>query len=128
MTASPEQMEAVVAAYVEAFAKADPEAIAALYAPDGVVVDPLGAAPIQGRPAILDFYARAMELGARLALTGPVRVAQGAAAFAFQVSVPAPQNVRIDVIDVMEFNTMGQVARMTAYWGPTNVAAGAPPP
>jgi steroid delta-isomerase len=111
---------ACVHAYVAAFAAGDAAAAASLFADTATVEDPFGSAAISGHQAILEFYTRAMQGGAKLALTGPVRLAGDAAAFAFTANVPAA-SIAIDIIDVFRFDADGKVASMQAFWGPGNV-------
>ena len=62
------------------------------------------------------------QLGAQLALNGPVRAATNAAAFAFSVTTKSPQgNIQVDVIDTFKFDAEGKVTEMCAYWGQLNV-------
>jgi steroid Delta-isomerase len=119
----PGHMNRVVLAYVQAFEAGDAQAVADLFAPDARLEDPAGAPAIQGREAILAFYSRAMDLGAKLCLADPVRLAAGHAAFAFRVTTAGPPPVHIDVIDVFTFDDQGAIAAMIAYWGPGNVHA-----
>jgi steroid delta-isomerase len=111
---------ACVHAYVAAFEAADAGAAAALFADDATLEDPFGSDAIRGREAILEFYTRAMQGGAKLALTGPARLAGDAVAFPFTANVPAA-NIAIDIIDVFRFGTDGKIASMQAFWGPGNV-------
>lgn len=118
----PKAMEAAVHAYVAAFDAGDPAAVAALFAPDATVEDPIGS-PLQiGHDAILAFYTASMQTGARLALEGPVRIAGDYAAFAFNVHLHWDgTDKRVDVIDIFRFNEDGKVIEMKAFFGPTNM-------
>ncbi len=121
--ASPEQRTAAVHAYVVAFDRGDAEAAAAIFADDAVIEDPIGSPPHVGQAAIRDFYAASMLTGAKLTLTGPLRVAASHVAFSMQVRLNWHGRVMvIDVIDTMKFNPDGKVARMQAYFGPSNMA------
>lgn len=122
MSVSSQHMIEVVHAYVAAFEAGDAEAVARLYAEDGVVRDPLDAPAIHGREAIQAFYKTSMETGAKLSLSEPVRTTASVAAFAFSVHLALPSGEgRIDVIDTFEFNPDGLIQQMTAYWGPNNM-------
>jgi steroid delta-isomerase len=122
MASSREQKVAAVEAYVQAFADSDVEAICALYAEDATVEDPVGTPLHVGAEAIRRFYAGLMAAGgARLELQPPVRTSETTAAFAFSSfltrdGVP----MRIDVIDIFEFDAGGKVKVMRAHWGPGN--------
>jgi len=114
------QMTAVVHAYVAAFERKDAEAIAALYAQECTVEDPVGSPPKRGHEAVRAFYIKAMESGARLTLEGPVRTADCYAAFAFSVHLSADGPKRIDVIDTFKFDEDRRIVEMRAFWGPPN--------
>lgn len=118
---TPEQMEAAVHAYVEAFAKGDPELAVAIFAEDAVIEDPIGTPPRIGHAAIREFYVQSMATGATLHLAGPVRVAAAHAAFAMQVRLHwNGKDMAIDVIDTFAFDDAGKVTEMRAYFGPGN--------
>lgn len=112
-------MIATVDKYVEAFARKDVGLIREIYADDATVEDPVGTDVHKGIAAIAAFYEGSFGADARLVLTGPVRCAGNAAAFAFEVHVGA---MKIAVIDVFEFDAAGKVVAMRAYWGPENVS------
>jgi steroid delta-isomerase len=119
---TPDEMIAVVDAYVAAFEVGDPDAAAALFAEDATVEDPIGAPAHRGREAVRAFYAQSMATGAKLKLEGPVRIAGDHAAFPFSVHLSlAGRPQRIDVVDIFRFDAAGQVAEMRAFWGPTNM-------
>ena len=119
---SPEQMEAAVHTYVEAFAKGDPELAVGIFADDAVIEDPIGTEPKVGKAAIREFYTQSMATGATLHLAGPVRVAAAHAAFAMQVRLHWDgKDMAIDVIDTFAFDDAGKVKEMKAYFGPGNM-------
>lgn len=118
----PQKMEAAVHEYVAAFEAGSPERVAALYAADAVVEDPIGSEKHVGREAILAFYTGSMATGAKLKLEGPVRVVQDYAAFPFSVNLHwEGSDKRIDVIDTFRFNDDNEVIEMRAFWGPGNM-------
>lgn len=119
---TPEQMTAAVHAYVEAFEKGDPDAVAALYAEHCTVEDPVGAPIHSGREAVRAFYTASMQTGAKLKLEGPIRVVGDYAVFPFSVNLNFEGSAkRIDVIDTFKFDEAGKVVEMRAFWGPTNM-------
>lgn len=121
------QMKQALQAYIDHFNAADPEAIAALYAEDATVEDPVGSEPKRGREAILDFYRMAVQTGAKLSLAAPIRASHAdAAAMAFDVNLQMPEGRSvIRVIDVMRFDEAGHFRSMEAYWGPSDVTPAA---
>lgn len=119
---TPEQMEAAVHAYVEAFTLGDVERAVAIFAADAVIEDPIGSEPRIGTTAIRAFYQTSMATGAKLHLAGPIRVAAAHAAFAMQVRLDwEGRETAIDVIDTFAFDDQGKVTRMNAYFGPGNI-------
>lgn len=118
----PVKMEAAVHAYVAAFEAGSADQVAALYAQDATVEDPIGSPIHKGREAIRAFYAQSMKTGAKLKLEGPVRVAGDYAVFPFSVNLNYDGgHKRIDVIDTFRFNAANEVIEMRAFWGPTNM-------
>jgi len=116
-----EQMVSIVNAYVDGFEHKDAEAIAELFAEDGSAEDPVGSPLVQGKTAIREFYARAMDMGLTLTLEGPVRTVANYAAFPFSIHMStAKGHRRIDVIDLFRFNDEGRIVEMRAFWGPQN--------
>ena len=131
-----QHMQEAVEAYINLFNAQDAQGIADLYADDAKVIDPVGVPPKEGKDAILSFYQMAVKNGAKLKLTGPVRIAGNCAAFPFRCTVGGMTHVdadiavevelpkgamTIDIIDTFEFNADGKVVEMRAYWGPTNI-------
>ena len=91
---TPEYMQQIVDRYLAAINAGDMDAVMELYAEDASVEDPAGTEPKRG-DAILQFYTSAFAGGAKVELTGPVRL--------------------------FEFDSAGKVSRMTAYFGPANM-------
>ena len=131
-----EKIIKAVEEYFEFFNSQDAKGIAQLYADNAKVTDPVGTPTKIGKEAILSFYKLAVKNGARLKRSGPIRVSQNFAAFAFTVSVGSMTSVdkdvavevelpkggmSIDVIDTFKFNEEGQITEMNAYWGPSNI-------
>ncbi|MGT2494693.1 nuclear transport factor 2 family protein [Cupriavidus basilensis] len=82
-----------------AFNAADAERVAALFADDATVEDPVGGPMIAGRESILAFYRHATSLGARLEVVAAPRGSHGNAAalrFAVEVRMPAWRRCRIE--------------------------------
>ncbi|EJW20375.1 hypothetical protein IMCC14465_18610 [alpha proteobacterium IMCC14465] len=115
-------MVSAVENYVKHFNNGDYEGVANLYAETATVEDPIGTPIKNGKDEIREFYKMSTQLGAKLALSGPVRVVANRAAFAFSVTTQSPQgNVQVDVIDTFKFDAEGKVTEMCAYWGQSNV-------
>lgn len=110
---------AVVNKYVAAFEQESLDLIREIFAADATVEDPYGTEAKLGIEAICEFYQAGFDMNARLTLTGQMRAAGTAIAFPFIVDAAG---MKINVIDVFEFNDEGKVRSMKAYWGPENVA------
>lgn len=113
-------MKQQMQAYIDGFNRSDAAAIAALYADDATVEDPVGAPLRSGKAEITKFYEMSIATGAKLKLAAPIRGSHGnAAAMAFDVELNMPEgHALIRVIDVMTFNEAGQFSSMRAFWGP----------
>lgn len=117
-------MEAVVQSYIDCYNRADLAGIVALFADDATVEDPVGSPLKQGHSAIGEFFKAGIDMGAKLALDGPVRCAADHAAFAFHVTLDWDgKQTRIDVIDIFRFDENGKVSEMRAFFGPDNMGA-----
>lgn len=116
-----EHYKKVVGDYVRLMSAGDWQGIAALYADDATVEDPVGTDPVRGIEAITAFYRTNSAASPRLELAGPVRVAGREAAFPFSAHLTwEGRSTRIDVIDIFTFNEQGKIAAMRAYFGPEN--------
>lgn len=119
---TPEHMKQTVDQYLAAINAGDMPAVMTIYAEDAAVEDPVGTEPKRGDD-ILQFYIDAFSGGAKVELTGPVRISAKAAAFPFRAEInrPGGQILTVDVIDIFEFEPAGKVIKMTAHFGPDNV-------
>lgn len=119
---SAEQMIAVVHAYVDGFAKGDPVTLAALFAENATVEDPVGTPQKRGMAEISEFYSGSMATGAKLELMGDPRCAGDYVAFPFAVKLEfGGQKTVIEVIDTFRIDDQGKIAEMRAFWGPGNM-------
>jgi steroid Delta-isomerase len=107
--------------YLDAVASGTAEDIAALYADDATLEDPVGSEPRSGRAAIGEFYG-ALDGTTRKTQLHTVRVAGDSAAFSFTVTTDTgQQTVEIGVIDVMTFDDRARITSMRAFWGSDDV-------
>lgn len=116
---SPDALKAVVEAYLERHQAKDSEGVAALFAEDASVHDPVDSDPHVGREAILAFFSGTHQMADRMEFrrTGDIRVAGRNAAFPFEVDSYLPgMALRLSIIDTMEFNEAGEIETMKAYW------------
>tara|TARA_R110000824_G_scaffold209_20_gene1115 strand:+ start:1446 stop:1826 length:381 start_codon:yes stop_codon:yes gene_type:complete len=119
---TPEYMKQTVDQYLAAINAGDMPAVMTLYADNAEVEDPVGTEPKSGDD-ILQFYTNAFSGGAKVELTGPVRISAKAAAFPFRAEIrqAGGQVLIVEVIDIFEFDPAGKVVKMTAHFGPDNV-------
>jgi len=119
---TPEHMTQVVDRYLEAINSGNMNAVMDLYAGDATVEDPAGTVPKQG-DEILEFYTNAFSGGAKVELTGSIRISAKAAAFPFRAAIGQADGsvLSVEVIDIFEFDEAGKVRAMTAHFGPSNI-------
>jgi len=99
----------------------DTVAIIDLYDDDATLEDPVGTDPQCGHDAIAAFYQQGFQVKIQFELTGPIRCAGNSAAFPFVATIDTGENkMRLEVIEVLEFNENGKIKSMRAYWGPDN--------
>ena len=124
MTSAPDRTQAITDAvqrYIELVGSGNAEQLAALYAEDATLADPVGGEVHIGRQAIRGFYT-AIENLERAAELVTIRVAGNEAAFAFSLVITAgDRRMRIEPIDVMVFDGDGRIAGMKAYWSAANI-------
>lgn len=116
---SPDHIRSVYSRYVDLVSVGDSVAVAALYAKDAILEDPIGAPLQRGREAIQKFYA-ASAGAVKLTLSGPVRVCGREAAGPMLATLQGADGRRayIDIIDVMTFDEEGLITSMRAFWSP----------
>ena len=119
---TPEHIRHTLDQYMAAINAGDVSAVMALYADDAAVEDPAGTEPKRG-DEIVQLYTNALSGGAKVELTGPVRISAKAAAFPLRVEINGAdgQVTTIEDILILEFNPAGKVAKMTAHWGPADM-------
>lgn len=114
-----EHMRDVVDRYTTAHSAGDVDAVAALFAPDAVVADPVDQPAHEGRDAVREFFAgtHAMLDAMDLHATGPVRAVGSWAAVPLEaVTTMGDLRLVVDIIDVFTFDDEGLIADMRAYW------------
>ena len=115
----------LVDGYLDAVAKQDGEATAALFAPDASLEDPIGSEPLVGRQQLRAFYdvRRDIRMVRRI---GPVSVSGATGAFQFEVRLissnptlgPPTEEVSLVVTEFLTFDADGLITRMTAVPDP----------
>ncbi|EGD53405.1 nuclear transport factor 2 family protein [Gordonia neofelifaecis] len=116
-------IKAVITEYLAAVASGDASKVAALYADEATLEDPVGSEPNRGRAAIEAFYGGLQgEISTELL---NARVAGLEAAFHFRVITKAGDaTYTIEPIDVMTFDESGKITSMRAFWSPEDMVVG----
>ena len=121
MAASNERVREVVEQYLRLVATGTADEIAALYAEDATLEDPVGADVLRGREAIRGFYAAIEPLRVETQLF-TLRVTAGEAAFHFEVrTITDDATFTMAPIEVMTFNEDARITSMRAWWAATDL-------
>lgn len=114
-----ESAEAVFAAYVDCHARNDRAGVLALFEPDAVVEDPVGAPAYHGIEAIERFYAETHARNGTLAIerVGDSLFGGGELAVHVRASLDAPGSPpAMDVIYVIELAESGRMRSLRAWY------------
>jgi steroid delta-isomerase len=116
--ASPEQVQAAVDAYVAAYQTNDRDAFLDAFAPDGVIVDPVGTPPHAGREARGAFWDTVHQLTERMTFdVKDVVVCGSEAAMVFGIHASTGDaGIVLEAVDIFEVDDDGKIASMRAYW------------
>lgn len=124
MPISNEQAEATVRSYLNLVANGTADEIAALYAEDAVLEDPMGATPLVGRDNIRAFYLTLENMKVTTELQ-TIRTCGGEAAFQFHIETDTGAGVAIlEPLENMKFDEDGQIVSMRAWWGDADMTFG----
>jgi steroid delta-isomerase len=116
----------IVHEYVRCMNARDWRGIAALYATDATLEDPVGTDPIRGIDAVTAFYRSHAHRPMHLELLGQIRVAGQEAAFPFIACLDwEGRATQIHVIDVFRFDAQAKVSSMRAFFGAANFVVAA---
>ena len=116
---STDQMKAAVQAYTAAHTAGDIDGIAALFAEDAVLADPVDQPTRVGRAVIREFFAGTHEgtQGFELSITGPIRAVGSWAAVPLRaVTRIGDSTFTVEIIDVFTFDDDGLFSDMKAFW------------
>lgn len=112
-------------AYIDALNNKDIPGIVALFAEEGTVEDPVGS--IIERAAVgLPRLVGALPENASFSLDTPIRTSHDLSGAAFAMTVELildGKPIKIQSIDVMQFNKQGLITEMKAYYGPSNISS-----
>jgi steroid delta-isomerase len=103
--------------YLETVSQGRPDDIAALYAEDATVEDPVGSEVHIGRQAIRGFYTSVENVKSKTEVV-TLRALGNEAAFFWRLIIGG---MTIEIISVMTFDDAGKIASMKAYWGQDNI-------
>ncbi len=111
-----DDVRTAVSNYLDAVANGTSADIAALYADDATLEDPVGTEPKVGREAIEKFYSALDAVDNRTELLA-AKVSGNTAAFHFRVvTETGDQTITVEPIDVMTFDEQARITSMRAVW------------
>jgi steroid delta-isomerase len=114
---------ATVTAYLDAVSRGSSADIAALYAENGTLEDPVGSTLVTGREAIAAFFG-ALEGRTQEIELLTLRVSGSSAAFHFRVVTPMGDKIyEVSPIDVMTFDENAKITSTRAFWAPSDMIA-----
>ncbi|WP_370246558.1 nuclear transport factor 2 family protein [Nocardioides sp.] len=118
MTCDDLTVAAGVRRYLATVATGTAADVAALYAPEAVLEDPVGSQPRRGREAIREFYATIEAMPKTTELL-TLRTCGGQGAFHFRIVVDLGGGLTstMEPLEVMEFDDDGLITAMRAWWG-----------
>lgn len=116
--ASPEQVQAAVDAYVAAYKENDKAAFLDAFADGGVIIDPVGTPPHEGRDARAAFWDTVHQLTEQISFdVKDVVVCGDEAAMIFRIHAgTADAGIVLDAVDIFDVDDDGKIATMRAYW------------
>lgn len=119
MSFEPDVLRGFVQRYLDTVVTGSAQDVAALYAEDATLEDPVGGGEVHiGRQAIAGFYKNVEGTEVKTELLS-FRAGGSEAAFVFAITVGGA--MRIEPIEVMTFNADGQITSMRAFWGPADI-------
>src|SRR5882762_720832 len=121
---APDKISRAVRAYFLAIRAMDADAFANTFAEDGTTCDPIGAPPINGRPAIREFLQSICKNFKSVALNeDSVFVAGNGAAVKWtgHGTSASGKQVNFEGIDVFQMNEEGKIQTVHAYWNPAEM-------
>ncbi len=109
------ELEALVHTYVEAVGRQDIDACVALFAPEAVQEDPLGAPPNVGHDAIRAFFEKSFAVSFSVEMNPEILIGGDYVSFRFVINVPlGDDTVVVRVADLMQVDGEGRIARLWA--------------
>lgn len=118
-------LQQAMIAYIDALNNKDVAGIIALFAEDGTIEDPVGSV-LEKAADGLSRLVGALPENATFTLDTPIRTSHDLSGGAFAMTVELVMNgtpMKIQSIDVMQFNEQGLITEMKAYYGPSNISS-----
>lgn len=122
----PAQMHRVIHDYFAAIRARDGAAWCATFEAEGELIDPAGAEPRRGRPALAAFFDGFTALFAEMDFVPRAIYACGdSAAVCWEARCVARSGAeaRASGVDVFEFGASGRIRRLTGWWDPAPLLA-----
>ena len=116
---SPEQVRAVVDAYVDSYRRNDKQACLDLFAPDAVWHDPVGEPPHVGHEGIGAFWDQARTLAESIVLEPKdviVCANQAAMVFEIHANLAGGSTMVMDAVEVFVLDDDARISELSAYW------------
>ncbi|MUL48826.1 steroid delta-isomerase [Mycobacterium sp. CBMA293] len=118
--ASVEQIQNVVAQYMELLAAHQPDKIADLFAENATIEDPVGTEVKTGRQTFVDFFAVLASMEEIRVEPLWTKVAADTAVFAFKLRARSGTfGYEVNTMDVMVFDDDAKIVSLRAVWDPT---------
>jgi steroid delta-isomerase len=127
---TPDAVRAAVAAYYAAVRAGDVDALVALFAPDAVMLDPVGAPPAIDTEQRRQRYAGIAATFDTFSIDESFVAVCGADAASRWTATGKAKNgkhITFDGISTFTFDNTGHIAAMSAYWEPAAVLAAIQP-
>jgi steroid delta-isomerase len=126
MTATPDQVRAVLHDYVKAWATKDKALLLSLFAEDAILEDPVGTPPFRGHAGIGKFWDFALSDKSRQIMPRLEEIRacgnQGILRFTMEVRLPEEnKGLNLSIIEHMELNAAGKLKHVRAFWDETSV-------
>ena len=113
-----DRIEAVARAYLGSYARGDMDGRAMLFADDVVAEEPVGGPPMNGKPALIQFWRSTAEAGWRIENRLERIVVCGNEAllvFTATMTVEGQGTARMQVFENLAFDGEGRIVRLRAF-------------
>ena len=124
ITLTESTLKTAMQSYIDALNRKDIPGIIALFAEDGTVEDPVGSI-IEKASVGLARLVGALPENASFTLDTPIRTSHDLSGAAFAMTVELildGKPMKIQSIDVMQFDKQGKITEMKAYYGLSNIS------